>query len=278
MKLYDKTAIKISKVVTKCYSTSFSMATGLLEKQHRDAIYSIYGFVRFADEIVDTFHGYPKKQLLEKFESDLKQALKQGISLNPVLHSFQLTVKEYNIPYQDIHSFLTSMKSDLDKKNYENKTEANQYIYGSADVVGLMCLRVFVDGNETRFEELEKPAMKLGSAFQKVNVIRDLKDDMQHLGRSYFPEVNNHNFNEKNKAEIITEIESDFEEAMLGIKRLPRSTKTAVLAAYYYYHGLLEKIKKTPAEKVISSRIRISDTKKLMLLFKAKMICKLGRI
>ncbi len=273
-------------MVTECYSTSFSMATGLLGKQHRDAIYSIYGFVRFADEIVDTFHDYPKKQLLEKFESDLKDALQQGISLNPILHSFQQTVKKYNIPFQNIDAFLTSMKCDLAKKNYNSKHEANEYIYGSADVVGLMCLRVFVDGNETRFKELEKPAMKLGSAFQKVNFIRDLKNDTQHLGRSYFPEVNNHNFNEKNKAEIIAEIEFDFDAAFLGIKQLPKTTKTAVLSAYYYYRDLLKKIyyyrdllkkiKNTPAEKVISSRIRISDTKKIMLLLKAKTACKLG--
>lgn len=278
MRLYDKTAIKISKVVTECYSTSFSMATSLLEKQHRDAIYSIYGFVRFADEIVDTFHDFPKRQLLEKFEADLKEALQQDISLNPILHSFQQTVKKYNIPIHNIEAFLSSMKSDLEKKTYDNKTEANDYIYGSADVVGLMCLRIFVDGNETRFKALEKPAMKLGSAFQKVNFIRDLKEDTQHLGRSYFPELNNHNFNEKNKAEIIADIESDFGAAFLGIKQLPQSAKIAVLAAYYYYRGLLEKIKNTPAEKVIGSRIRISDTKKLMLLFKAKTVCKFGLV
>lgn len=276
MDIYTKTSIAVSQRVTKNYSTSFYFAGLFFSKEVSQAIYSIYGFVRFADEIVDTFHDYPKKQLLEKFESDLKDALQQGISLNPILHSFQQTVKKYNIPYQNIDAFLTSMKSDLDKKTYENKTEANEYIYGSADVVGLMCLRVFVDGNESRFKELEKPAMKLGSAFQKVNFIRDLKDDTQYLGRSYFPEVNNNNFNEKNKAEIIADIEFDFDAAYLGIQKLPQSTKTAVLSAYYYYRGLLDKIKNTPPEKVISSRIRISDRKKIMLLLKAKTVCKMG--
>ncbi|GAB1452231.1 phytoene/squalene synthase family protein [Draconibacterium sp.] len=278
MKLYDHTATKISKIVTTSYSTSFSMATGMLDKKHRDAIYAIYGFVRFADEIVDTFHEFNKKELLNKFESDLEDALAQGISLNPILHSFQIVVKEYGIPYQYIDAFLTSMKYDLDKKNYENKLEADTYIYGSADVVGLMCLRVFTDGDEVYFNKLKKPAMKLGSAFQKVNFLRDLKNDTEDLGRIYFPNLVNGEFNEASKQIIIKDIEADFREAFEGIKQLPKSTRVAVLSAYYYYLELLLKIKNIPAKEIMISRVRISDSRKISLLIKAKVLCKLNRI
>lgn len=278
MKLYDHTATKISKIVTTSYSTSFSMATGMLDKKHRDAIYAIYGFVRFADEIVDTFHEFNKKELLNKFESDLEDALAQGISLNPILHSFQIVVKEYGIPYQYIDAFLTSMKYDLDKKNYENKLEADTYIYGSADVVGLMCLRVFTDGDEVYFNKLKKPAMKLGSAFQKVNFLRDLKNDTEDLGRIYFPNLVNGEFNEASKQTIIKDIEADFREAFEGIKQLPKSTRVAVLSAYYYYLELLLKIKNIPAKEIMISRVRISDSRKISLLIKAKVLCKLNRI
>lgn len=238
------------------------MATGMLDKKHRDAIYAIYGFVRFADEIVDTFHEFNKKELLNKFESDLEDALAQGISLNPILHSFQIVVKEYGIPYQYIDAFLTSMKYDLDKKNYENKLEADTYIYGSADVVGLMCLRVFTDGDEVYFNKLKKPAMKLGSAFQKVNFLRDLKNDTEDLGRIYFPNLVNGEFNEASKQTIIKDIEADFREAFEGIKQLPKSTRVAVLSAYYYYLELLLKIKNIPAKEIMISRVRISDSRK----------------
>lgn len=278
MNLYDHTAFKISKIVTENYSTSFSMATGMLKKEHRRAIYAIYGFVRFADEIVDTFHDFQKKELLDKFENDLKDALEQNISLNPVLHAFQMVVKEYKIPYAYIDSFLGSMKTDLQKKNYASKQEANNYIYGSADVVGLMCLRVFTDGDDQLFNQLEKPAMKLGSAFQKVNFIRDLKADTQGLGRSYFPEIESDVFDEKNKARIIAGIEADFDDALQGIRQLPKSARPAVLAAYYYYRGLLAKIKNTPAKEIMASRIRISDAKKIYLLAKAKTQCNFGII
>lgn len=278
MKLYDHTATKISKIVTTSYSTSFSMATGMLDKKHRDAIYAIYGFVRFTDEIVDTFHEFNKKELLNKFESDLEDALAQGISLNPILHSFQIVVKEYGIPYQYIDAFLTSMKYDLDKKNYENKLEADTYIYGSADVVGLMCLRVFTDGDEVYFNKLKKPAMKLGSAFQKVNFLRDLKNDTEDLGRIYFPNLVNGEFNEASKQIIIKDIEADFREAFEGIKQLPKSTRVAVLSAYYYYLELLLKIKNIPAKEIMISRVRISDSRKISLLIKAKVLCKLNRI
>lgn len=278
MQLYDNTALKISKIVTTSYSTSFSMATEMLGSKHREAIYAIYGFVRFADEIVDTFHEFDKKELLEKFESDLKIALEQGISLNPILHSFQIVVKKYGIPYEYINAFLTSMKHDLNKKLYENKLEADSYIYGSADVVGLMCLRVFTDGNEARFNELKNPAMKLGSAFQKVNFLRDLKNDTQELGRTYFPNLVNGELNDENRQKIIADIEADFEEAFQGIKQLPKSTRVAVLSAYYYYLELLLKIKKLPTKEILVSRIRISDFRKIILLMKAKVLCKLNMI
>ncbi len=276
MNLYDSTAVKISRVVTKNYSTSFSLATSLLEKQHRDAIYSIYGFVRLADEIVDTFHEYPKEKLLQKIESDLKEALAQGICINPVLHSFQLTVNKYNIPYKYIQAFLDSMKADLMVKEYNTKRKANDYIYGSAEVVGLICLRVFTDGDEARFKELEKPAMKLGSAFQKVNFLRDLRNDIGDLGRIYFPEIVNGNLNEQNKKIIIEEIEAEFDEAFKGIQKLPQDVKVAVLTAYYYYRILILKIKNTPADKIMESRIRISNFKKIYLLMKAKVVCQLN--
>lgn len=278
MQLYDNTALKISKVVTTSYSTSFSMATEMLDKKHREAIYAIYGFVRFADEIVDTFHEFNKKELLDKFESDLKDAIKQGISLNPILHSFQIVVKEFDIPIQYIDAFLTSMKHDLNKKIYENKLEADTYIYGSADVVGLMCLRVFTDGNEARFNELKKPAMKLGSAFQKVNFLRDLKADTEELGRTYFPNLVNGEFNDETKSKIIEDIETDFKEAFQGIKQLPQSSRVAVLSAYYYYLELLLKIKNIPTKDIMVSRVRISDFRKISLLIKAKILCKLNRI
>lgn len=278
MQLYDNISLKISKIVTTSYSTSFSMATEMLDKKHRDAIYSIYGFVRFADEIVDTFHEFNKKELLDKFEFDLKDALKQGISLNPILHSFQMIVKEYEIPYQYIDAFLTSMKYDLNKKLYENKLEAETYIYGSADVVGLMCLRVFTDGNEVHFNELKKPAMKLGSAFQKVNFLRDLKNDTEKLGRTYFPDLVIGEFNEEIKLKIIEDIEADFKEAFQGIIQLPKSSRVAVLSAYYYYLELLLKMKNIPAKEIMVSRVRISDFRKISLLIKAKVLYKLNMV
>ena len=276
MNLYDATAIKISAVVTKNYSTSFSLATSLLEKHHRDAIYSIYGFVRLADEIVDTFHEYPREQLLSKVEADLKEALEQGICINPVLHSFQRTVKKYSIPFCYIRAFLDSMKADLQIQCYNTKQSAGEYIYGSAEVVGMMCLRVFTDGNEQRFDALKEPARKLGSAFQKVNFLRDLKNDTGLLHRSYFPELAQNTFTERTKKMLVAEIDSEFDEAFKGIQQLPEDARTAVLTAYYYYRMLLLKIKNTPAHKIMESRIRISNFKKLYLLMKAKVVCQLN--
>lgn len=278
MELYDSTAIKISKTVTESYSTSFSMATALLEKEHRNAIYSIYGFVRLADEIVDTFHAFPKKDLLEKLETDVQEALNLKISANPILHAFQLTVHKYKIPYKFIDAFLASMRKDLSVNNYSLKKDAEEYIYGSADVVGLMCLKVFVNGCPKEFARLEQPAMKLGSAFQKVNFLRDLKQDSIELGRNYFPELTVSELNAVTKKKIINSIESDFNEAFKGIKELPDSAKTAVLAAYFYYRKLLDKISQTPPDKIISTRMRISNRKKITLLIKARLMCTLKLI
>lgn len=278
IQLFNKTAFKTSKLVTENYSTSFSIATGLLDKNHREAIYAIYGFVRFADEIVDTFHDKDKAFLIEKYEQDLNMALNQGISLNPVLQSFQLTVAKYNIPYEYISAFLNSMKCDLNKTVYNKKSETDDYIYGSADVVGLMCLCVFCDGDRKKFEELKKPAMKLGSAFQKVNFLRDMQNDVNLLGRIYFPQMDVKTFSETAKMRIIDEIKSDFSEAKQGIKKLPVNAKLAVYVAYLYYLGLLGKLEKTDAEKIITSRVRISDLSKLLILLKARTLYKLNLI
>jgi phytoene/squalene synthetase len=278
MQLYDQTAYQISKLVTENFSTSFSNATSLLDKNHRDAIYAIYGFVRFADEIVDTFHDRNKAFLLDKFEQDLNLAMELGISLNPVLHSFQMAVKKYKIPDEYISAFLTSMKSDLNKKQYKTKKEVNNYIYGSADVVGLMCLCVFCDGNHEKIETLKIPAMKLGSAFQKVNFLRDIRNDLNILGRTYFPQMVEKKFDKTTKKQIIEEIKADFREAYEGIKLLPSDSKQAVYLAYLYYSRLLKKLENTSPDKILTSRIRISDFRKLLILIRAKIVYKLNLI
>lgn len=278
MTQYHNVSFQISRLITQSYSTSFSFATRLFEKEMREAIYSIYGFVRLADEIVDTFHGHDKEYLLDKFESDYYDAVKHGISLNPVLHSFQKTVKKHQISDEHIQAFLTSMRSDLVKRVYKDKAEADEYIYGSANVVGLMCLKVFCNGNETLRLELEESAQCLGSAFQKVNFLRDLENDTLELGRIYFPELTVSEINEEVKAEIITSIQKDFDIAWIGLKRLPGRSKLAVYIAYRYYLALLKKIKNTPAKKVITTRIRISNLKKIAILgqscfaYKLKMV------
>ena len=274
MLLYNQTATQISTLITKKYSTSFFWATSMLRSEMQDAITSIYGFVRLADEIVDTFHNYDKEYLLNKFEKDYFESYDQGISLNPVLHSFQLTVRKYNIPNDYVKSFISSMRADLIKKDYSCQTEIDEYIYGSADVVGLMCLKVFCNGDDAYFCELEKPAMKLGSAFQKVNFLRDLKTDMENLDRSYFPEIVKDNFNESIKEHVILQINHDFDEAFEGIKNLPKEAKLSVLVAYYYYKNLLHKIEHTPAGKIMENRIRIPDIKKVVLLLKAILVIK----
>ena len=276
--LYNDVSYSISKIITRSYSTSFSIAVSFLHSEIRNAIYSIYGFVRFADEIVDTFHDYDKKKLLTEFEEDYYKAYNDGISLNPVLHSFQNTVKKYDIPDKLIQAFLESMKTDLNKNGSYNKHEIDKYIFGSAEAVGLMCLCVFVNGDKQLYNELMDPARKLGSAFQKVNFLRDLKTDIHELGRSYFPDIDLNAFNEVVKDKIIRDIEADFSASLAGIKNLPKNAKFPVLIAYFYYLCLLKKIRSTPAEKLILTRIRVPNVRKLLLLNKAYIAIKMGLI
>jgi phytoene/squalene synthetase len=264
--IFDKVSNDCSKLVIKRYSTSFYFSSSLLSKTIRQDIFNIYGFVRLADEIVDTFHEYPKKELLEDFEKELWRSVDNKISLNPILNSFQHTVNKYSIPKDLINSFLESMKMDLEKKEYNSVEEYRKYIYGSADVVGLMCLKVFVKGSESSFAELSPFAISLGSAFQKVNFLRDLKDDSNVLNRVYFPNVDMNNFNEKSKKEIILEIEKDFENAVKGIAKLPKNSKFAVYIAYRYYNKLLKKLKRTSSENIVKKRIRIHNLQKFIVI------------
>lgn len=264
--IFDKVSHKASKLVTNEYSTSFSLATKMLGKSIRQDIYNIYGFVRFADEIVDSFHNYDKEFLFQDFEKQLEDALVNKLSLNPILNAFQETVHRYEIRRENINAFMKSMKQDLTKKKYTTQKEYEEYIYGSADVVGLMCLKVFVKGDEKKYNELKNAAMKLGSAFQKVNFLRDLKEDFESLDRSYFPNTDLSSLDEFSKNEIIKEIESDFREGYIGIQSLPMEVKFGVFTAYRYYKQLLMKIKNTPAPKIKSTRIRISNSKKIELL------------
>ena len=234
--------------------------------------------MRLADEIVDTFHEFDKHRLLKNFETDFYEALSNGISLNPVLNSFQITVKKYNIDDELIQAFLNSMKLDLSRLEHKSKDESDEYIYGSAEVVGLMCLKVFVDRNESLYNELRESARKLGSAFQKVNFLRDLRNDTQDLKRQYFHTLNNNNFDEVTKAEIITDIEEDFSSSLTGMRKLPRNSRLGVIIAFYYYKALLKKIKRVPAERLLEKRIRVSDTGKILLLLKALLANRLNLI
>ncbi len=263
--LYDKVSLKCSRLTTHAYSTSFSLGIFCLQKELRDPIYSIYGFVRFADEIVDTFHNYDKADLLEDFKTSTYKAIEDGISLNPILHSFQATVHAYNIDRSSIDLFLKSMEMDLHNKEYDN-AGLKDYILGSAEVVGLMCLRVFVKGDDTLYQSLKPFAMGLGSAFQKINFLRDLKDDYLDMGRTYFPDLDMSRFDEQKKAEIEENIKRDFEVGYEGIKKLPRSSRFGVYVAYVYYSALFNKIKHTPAEQILKSRIRIRNRQKAGLL------------
>ena len=264
--LFDSISSESSKIITKKYSTSFSIAVNLLSPNIREAIYNIYGFVRVADEIVDSFEEYPKEELLDRFEQEYRYSLKVGISTNPVINAFQGTVSKYHIDYALVESFLKSMRTDLEKQNYNNQKEIDDYIYGSADVVGLMCLKVFVQGDEERYNNLKESAMKLGSAFQKVNFLRDLNEDYENLNRSYFPNINPNNFTEADKARVLLEINNDFEEAYKGIIKLPKEAKLAVYVAYKYYFNLLHKIERTPSKTLKEKRIRVSNPKKMALL------------
>ncbi len=264
--IFDKVSNDCSKLVIKRYSTSFYFSSSLLSKTIRQDIFNIYGFVRLADEIVDTFHEYPKKELLDDFEKELWRSVDNKISLNPILNSFQYTVNKYSIPKGLINSFLDSMKMDLEKTEYKSVEEYKKYIYGSADVVGLMCLKIFVKGSEESFTELSPFAISLGSAFQKVNFLRDLKDDSNVLNRVYFPNVDMNNFNDKAKKEIILEIEKDFANAIKGIAKLPKNSKFAVYIAYRYYNKLLKKLKRTSSENIVKKRIRIHNHQKFLVI------------
>jgi len=277
--LFDDVSLECSKIVTQRYSTSFSLATKMLSPKIRSAIYNIYGFVRFADEIVDSFHDYDKEMLLKRFEEDYYVALKEGISLNPILNSFVNTVKKYNISNDLVDAFLKSMKADLFKNEYITEDEYKAYIYGSADVVGLMCLKVFVNGNQQKYNELKNAAMRLGSAFQKVNFLRDLKDDYETLNRSYFPNVNIKELDSNSKEVIIKDIEADFDYAYKnGILKLPVDAQFGVYMAYRYYSRLLKKLKKLPFSEIMDARIRISNTMKINLLARSYVKYKLNLI
>ena len=273
--IFDSVSHSCSKAVTHAYSTSFSLATKMLAPSIRQDIYNIYGFVRLADEIVDSFHDYDKESLLEEFSEDLYKAIKNKISLNPILNAYQETVHKYNIQPELYNSFLKSMKMDLYKTTYLNTEEYNDYIYGSADVVGLMCLKVFVKGDAEKYEELKYSAMKLGSAFQKVNFLRDLKADLENLSRSYFPGTDLHSLDELNKQKIISEIEADFEAGLEGISRLPVEAKFGVYTAYIYYSKLLKKLKNIPSLEIKNRRISVPNYQKAGLLARSYISCRL---
>ncbi|GLB52236.1 phytoene synthase [Neptunitalea chrysea] len=266
--IFDSVSFQSSKLVTEAYSTSFSLAVKMLSPATRQDIYNIYGFVRFADEIVDTFHEYPKNELFDEFEKELYKSIENKISLNPILNSFQHTVHKYTLDTTLIEAFMNSMRQDLTKKEYNTINEYKQYIYGSADVVGLMCLTVFVKGNKEKYNELKDAAMSLGSAFQKVNFLRDLKDDFETLQRTYFPGTNLNMLDEASKARIIQEIENDFSKGFEGIQRLPIEAKFGVYTAYKYYHKLLQKLKKTPSLEIKNTRIRVPNYQKFGVLAK----------
>ena len=267
--LFDKLSYQCSHKVTSMYSTSFSLAVKMLSPKIQKDIYAIYGFVRFADEIVDTFHDYDKEVLLDEFENDLYKSLDRGISLNPILNAFQEVVNKHHIETDLIDHFMKSMRADLYKTEYQSVKEYKDYIYGSADVVGLMCLKVFVQGDQKRYDELKDPAMKLGSAFQKVNFLRDLKDDTEHLQRSYFPHIQGGIIDGVVKDQIIEEIDQDFQDAYAGILQLPIEAKFGVYTAFIYYRKLLRKLTVTKASEIKEKRIRISNPMKMFLLTKS---------
>jgi len=264
--IFDKVSEDCSEIVIKEYSTSFYKATQLLSKSIRNDIFNIYGFVRFADEIVDTFHKYPKKELLDQFEKELWLSIENKISLNPILNSFQHTVNKYSINLNLIKSFIKSMRMDLDIKRYRNRKDYKEYIYGSADVIGLMCLKVFVSGSTKEYNELKPYAISLGSAFQKVNFLRDLKSDSEILNRVYFPNIDMKSFDKNSKENIINEIEEDFEHALKGIVKLPKKARFGVYIAYRYYYKLLKKMKSTPSLYIKESRVRIDNFQKFIVL------------
>ena len=266
LSLYNQTCLECSSLITRRYSTSFSMGIRVFDKKYRSPIYAIYGFVRFADEIVDTFHDFPKKELLDKFRRDTFEAIESGISLNPVLHSFQNVVNKYNIEKELIDAFLDSMEMDLNLNAYEDNLY-QKYIYGSAEVVGLMCLRVFVNGDDNMYKHLYASARSLGSAFQKINFLRDIKSDFDERGRVYFPGVDFRSFSLGDKLQIESDIKKDFDDALLGITQLPQGVRFGVYLAYKYYTKLFQKIKSASPTKVKEERIRVRDSRKVVLIF-----------
>ncbi len=268
MQLFEETCLGCSRLITNNYSTSFSLGIKALAKKFHDPIYGVYGFVRFADEIVDTFHDYDKQKLLEEFKVDTYKAIEQKISLNPVLQSFQQVVHEYDIPIELIDAFLYSMALDLEDQNYDPSLY-DVYIYGSAEVVGLMCLKVFCEGDKAEYERLVPYARKLGSAFQKVNFLRDMKSDYVDRGRVYFPGVSFNQFDDEAKKVIEADIEADFTEGYKGIVQLPEGAKFGVYTAYRYYLKLFDKIRHAPVERVLNERIRVPNQQKMTVLFKS---------
>ena len=263
--LFDKTSFACSKIITQSYSTSFTLGIRALDKKFHFPVYAIYGFVRYADEIVDTFHEFDKNRLLQEFKAATYKAINEKISLNPVLHSFQQVVHQYQIENELIEAFLKSMEMDLHEQVYNNDLY-NEYIYGSAEVVGLMCLRVFCEGDDTLYQSLKAPACSLGAAFQKVNFLRDIKSDFQERGRVYFPGVNFNHFTPADKEKIEKDIQEDFNAAYQGILKLPKGAKLGVYLAYVYYLNLFKKIKNCPPSRIAQERIRIPDKRKIALL------------
>ena len=275
--LFDIASKETSKLTTKLYSTSFSIGVRMLNARYRDAIYGIYGFVRFADEIVDSFYDFDKTYLLKRFREDAYYAIKQKISLHPILNSFQYVVNKYKIDIQMIDQFMHSMEMDLSEKDYDRE-KFDKYVMGSAEVVGLMCLKVFCEGDDKCYDELKPYAMKLGAAFQKINFLRDLKADYHHLGRIYFPGVDMEKFDDDMKKKLEGEIQDDFNEGYKGIRKLPKTALLGVYLSYVYFHSLFVKIKKIPAARIMNERIRINDFYKYVLFLGAIIKCKLGMI
>jgi phytoene/squalene synthetase len=275
--LYDETCFECSKLITNKYSTSFSLGIKAFDKAYRYPIYAIYGFVRYADEIVDTFHEHDKLQLISDFRKETFKAINELISLNPVIHAFQQVVNRYRIDHKLIDAFLYSMEMDLDKKAYDNACYKT-YIYGSAEAIGLMCLHVFTDNDDKLYQSLLPQARSLGAAFQKINFLRDVKADYEERGRTYFPNIDFNNFTEQDKRNIEADIKIDFDNAFQGIKCLPRATRLGVYIAYTYYLQLFKKISYTPASVILQKRIRISNTCKIGLYVKAVLRQKLNVI
>jgi phytoene synthase len=275
--LYNDISLKTSKLITNTYSTSFSLGIQSLHKDLHDSIYAVYGFVRLADEIVDSFHTQQQELLINEFEADTYKAIAQKISLNPVLNSFQIVVNKHNIDHELIKHFLMSMKMDLNKTEYA-QTDYDTYIYGSAETVGLICLKIFCEGNDKEYNDLKYYAKQLGSSFQKINFLRDLKADYNDLNRVYFPNIDIENFDDATKKLIEEEIEIEFKEGLMGIKKLPKKAKFGVYLAYIYYYALFQKIKKLSAKSILNERIRISNPKKYILFIYSSIKYKLGLI